>query len=55
MIFILRMSNWDRSDLEAEDFDPNKDYSVQVQRKDGGLASTQVKCHGISTHCHFVF
>lgn len=39
--FILRMSNWDRSDLEAEDFDPNKDYSVQVQRKDGGLASTQ--------------
>ena len=36
------MSNWNSSDLEAEDYDPNKDYSVQVQRKDGGLASTQV-------------
>ena len=39
---IFRMSNWNSSDLEAEDYDPNKDYSVQVQRKDGGLASTQV-------------
>ena len=37
------MSNWNSSDLEAEDYDPNKDYSVQVQRKDGGLASTQVR------------
>ena len=40
---VFRMSNWNSSDLEAEDYDPNKDYSVQVQRKDGGLASTQVR------------
>lgn len=46
---IFRMSNWNSSDLEAEDYDPNKDYSVQVQRKDGGLASTQVEYHEIST------
>ena len=49
---IFRMSNWNSSDLEAEDYDPNKDYSVQVQRKDGGLASTQVEFHEISTHFH---
>ena len=36
------MSRWDADDLQAEDFDPNKDYSVQVKRQDGGLASTQV-------------
>ena len=42
------MSNWNSSDLEAEDYDPNKDYSVQVQRKDGGLASTQVEIHETS-------
>ena len=36
------MSKWNNDDLESEDFDPNKDYSVQVQRRDGGLASTQV-------------
>ena len=39
------MSRWDADDLKAEDYDPNKpleDYSVQVQRRDGGLASTQV-------------
>jgi len=35
------MSTWDRNDLGYEDYDPNKDYSVQVQRNDGGLASTQ--------------
>ena len=40
------MSNWDRSDLGYEDYDPNKDYSVQVQRNDGGLASTQVCTQG---------
>ena len=45
---IFRMSNWNSSDLEAEDYDPNKDYSVQVQRKDGGLASTQVAIHETS-------
>ena len=45
---IFRMSNWNSSDLEAEDYDPNKDYSVQVQRKDGGLASTQVEIHETS-------
>jgi len=33
------MSGWDES---YEDFDPNKDYSVQVQKNDGGLSSTQV-------------
>ena len=49
------MSNWNSSDLEAEDYDPNKDYSVQVQRKDGGLASTQVEFHEISTHFHLFF
>lgn len=37
------MSRWGADDLEAEDYDPNKDYSVQVKRQDGGLASTQVK------------
>ena len=36
------MSRWGADDLEAEDYDPNKDYSVQVKRQDGGLASTQV-------------
>ena len=36
------MSRWDADDLQAEDYDPNKDYSVQVKRQDGGLASTQV-------------
>jgi len=35
------MSRWDADDLQAEDYDPNKDYSVQVKRQDGGLASTQ--------------
>ena len=41
----FRMSRWDADDLKAEDYDPDKpleDYSVQVQRRDGGLASTQV-------------
>lgn len=33
---------WDQNDLGYEDYDPNKDYSVQVKRNDGGLASTQV-------------
>ena len=37
------MSRWDADDLQAEDYDPNKDYSVQVKRQDGGLASTQVR------------
>mgnify|MGYP000714625240 CR=1 FL=1 len=37
------MSNWDSNDLGYEDYDPNKDYSVQVKRNDGGLASTQVR------------
>lgn len=36
------MSGWDESDTGYEDFDPNKDYSVQVQKNDGGLSSTQV-------------
>ena len=40
--FIGRMSGWDESDTGYEDFDPNKDYSVQVQKNDGGLSSTQV-------------
>jgi len=35
------MSGWDESDTGYEDFDPNKDYSVQVQKNDGGLSSTQ--------------
>ncbi|CAG5111809.1 Oidioi.mRNA.OKI2018_I69.chr2.g6082.t1.cds [Oikopleura dioica] len=34
------MSNWDDAEFNAE-FDPNKDYSVQVQKNDGGLSSTQ--------------
>ena len=52
---IFRMSNWNSSDLEAEDFDPNEDYSVQVQRKDGGLASTQVEIDEIATHFHLLY
>ena len=36
------MSKWGPDDLDAEDYDANKDYSVQVKRQDGGLASTQV-------------
>ena len=36
------MSKWGPDDLDAEDYDENKDYSVQVKRQDGGLASTQV-------------
>merc|ERR1712180_559492 len=33
--------NWDKDDIGYEDYDPNKDYSVQVQRNDGGLSATQ--------------
>ena len=41
-------NNWDQNDLGYEDYDPDKDYSVQVKRNDGGLASTQVK-----TYCYY--
>ena len=46
------MSRWGADDLEAEDYDPNKDYSVQVKRQDGGLASTQVKLNFKSFRTH---
>ena len=41
------MSRWDETDTGYEDFDPNKDYSVQVQKNDGGLSSTQVSDRGV--------
>ena len=41
-VSIFKMSRWDDYNPD-ETYDPNKDYSVQVQRNDGGLSATQVR------------
>ena len=46
------MSRWDDYNPD-ETYDPNKDYSVQVQRNDGGLSATQVSFRTVTLGLKF--
>ena len=49
---IFKMSRWDDYNPD-ETYDPNKDYSVQVQRNDGGLSATQDRFRTLTLGLNF--